>query len=261
MALQSRTGLLAGTRLDTMRCYRPNFMIDFHSHILPNMDDGPESVATSLAMLRHSFLQGVDVMVSTSHFYADEEFPQRFLERRTKAFRTLQEAMLLQAEVYPGIVLGAEVLYFPGISEADELLPLTIGSSRSILIEPPMTEWTDSMLDDIVLMGKKLKCKPVIAHVDRFMTYLQDESLISRVLERNMLVQVNADYFLNPATTKAAMKNLKLGNIHLIGSDCHDLGRRAPNLGAARKLATAYGLDREFRKLHRNALLLLRRKG
>lgn len=236
-------------------------MIDFHSHILPNMDDGPESVATSLAMLRHSFLQGVDVIVSTSHFYADNEYPQTFLERRTKAFQALQDAMLLQAEVYPGIVLGAEVLYFPGISEAEEIAPLMIGSSRSILVEPPMTQWTDSMLDDIVLMGKNLGCRPVIAHVDRFATYLRDDSLFSRVLERNMLVQVNADYFLNPATTKEAMKNLRQGNIHLIGSDCHNLEKRAPNLGPAQKLAKAHGLEREFKKLHQNALRLLRQKG
>ena len=57
-------------------------MIAFHSHILPQMDDGADCVETSLAMLRESFLQGVDIMVSTSHFYADEDYPQRFLERR-----------------------------------------------------------------------------------------------------------------------------------------------------------------------------------
>lgn len=236
-------------------------MVDFHSHILPDMDDGSESVATSLTMLRQSFLQGVDIMVSTSHFYGDEEYPRSFLKRRMKAFRTLQDAMLLQAEAFPIIVLGAEILYFPGISEAEELSTLMIGSSRSILIEPPMTHWSDSMLDDIVQMGENLNCVPVIAHVDRFMNYLRDDSLISRVLERNMLVQVNAEYFLNPATTKAAMKNLKQGRIQLIGSDCHNLGSRAPNLGAARNLAKAYGLEAEFNELSRNALRLLKRKG
>lgn len=236
-------------------------MVDFHSHILPDMDDGAENVATSLTMLRQSFLQGVDTIIATSHFYGNEEYPQSFLERRTKAYQTLQKAMLLQAEAFPIIVLGAEILYFPGISEAEELSSLMIGSSHSILIEPPMARWSDSMLDDIVQMGENLNCIPVIAHVDRFMNYLRDDSLIFRVLERNMLVQVNADYFLNPATTKTAMKNLRQGNIHLIGSDCHDLYSRAPNLDAARNLARSYGLEAEFAELSRNALRLLKGKG
>lgn len=236
-------------------------MIDFHCHILPNMDDGAESIATSLAMLRHSFLQGVDVMVSTSHFYGNEEYPQRFLVRRTEAWRRLQDAMLLQPEVFPYIVLGAEVLYFPGISEAEELELLRIGDSRCILIEPPMAKWSDAMLDDIVCMGENLGLQPVIAHVDRFMKYLRDESLITRVWERQMLVQVNADYFLDPVAAKSAMRNLRRGYIHLIGSDCHNLDSRAPNLEEARRTAIGWGLDREFERLSQNAMRLLKRKG
>lgn len=236
-------------------------MIDFHSHILPEMDDGADCVETSLAMLRESFLQGVDIMVSTSHFYADEDYPQRFLERRMETAKVLQDAMMLQAEVFPRIVLGAEVLYFPGISQAEELAPLMIGNSRCMLVEPPMAQWTDSMLDEILQMGENLKCRPVIAHVDRYMTYLEDESLISRVLEREMLVQVNAGYFLNPATTKSAMKHLKQGDIHLIGSDCHNMSTRAPNLGQVRRLVRTYGLQNEFNMLSRNAALLLKGKG
>ena len=236
-------------------------MIDFHSHILPQMDDGADCVQTSLSMLRASFQQGVDVIVSTSHFYADEDYPQRFLERRMKAFHTLQDAMLLQAEVFPEIILGAEVLYFPGISQAEELDGMMVGTSRCMLVEPPMADWTDSVLDEILQMGKNLKCRPVIAHVDRYMTYLEDDSLIDRVLERKMFVQVNAGYFLNPETTKNAMKHLKRGEIHLIGSDCHNMGKRAPNLGQARRLARAHGLLKEFEMLSRNAALLLNQKG
>ncbi len=236
-------------------------MIDFHSHILPQVDDGADCVETSLSMLRESFLQGVDVIVSTSHFYADEDYPQRFLERRMKAFKTLQNAMLLQAEVFPRIILGAEVLYFPGISQAEELSSMMIGASRCMLVEPPMANWTDSMLDEIFQMGKNLKCRPVIAHVDRYMTCLKEESLITRVLEREMLVQVNAGYFIDPATTKSAMKHLRQGEIHLIGSDCHNMSTRAPNLGQARRIARTFGLQKEFEMLSRNAALLLKQKG
>lgn len=234
-------------------------MVDFHSHILPHMDDGPDSLDMSLAMLRRSFLQGVDVMVSTSHFYADEEYPQAFLARRREAFARLQDAMLLSAEVYPRIVLGAEVLYFPGISMAEEMAEFIIGGS-CILVEPPMAPWSEEMLDEIVLLGENLHCRPVVAHVDRYMRMLRDDTLMDRVCRRGLLVQVNADYFLNPKTEKAAARHLKNGDIHLIGSDCHNLDTREPNLGPAWKRAKAMGLEAEFRALEKNALTLLGEK-
>ena len=236
-------------------------MIDFHSHILPNMDDGPQSVSESLTMLRRSFLQGVDAVVSTSHFYADEEYPRDFLRRRKEAFEVLQDAMLMSTEVYPRIILGAEVLYFPGIGEAREIQSLFIGNARTILIEPPMTPWSDIMLDEIAQMGVNFNCIPVIAHVDRFMKYLRDDTLLDRVLLRNMRVQVNADYFLEPDTAEEAMENLLAGKIQLIGSDCHNLSSRAPNLGQVRKQLRACGAEAAMRELHQNAAELLLWRG
>ena len=236
-------------------------MIDYHCHILPKMDDGPDELSESLAMLRQSYQQGVEAMVSTSHFYADEDYPAQFVERRNTAFLRLREAMLRDTEAYPLIVLGAEVLYFPGISQAQDIEKLTIGSGATIMVEPPMAPWSDAMLDEIVQLGNNLNCKPVIAHVDRFMRMLRDERLIDRVLERELLVQVNAGYFIDPKTVRSAVRNLKKGKIHLIGSDCHNLTARAPNMGLARQQVKAFGAESEFNELRRNAVKLLFPRG
>ena len=232
-------------------------MIDFHSHILPDMDDGPDTVQNSLFMLRKSFLQGVNTFVSTSHFYSDEECPAEFLKRRDFAADQLKQAMLYSPMVYPKVVLGAEVLYFPGISDAEGIDSLRIENSRCILIEPPMAPWSEDMLDDIQQLRYNFDLIPVIAHVDRYMTMLKDNSLIDRVLQRRLLVQVNGSCFLNPKTMKAALGNLKAGKIHVIGSDCHNLDLRPPNLSLVRKLAKEQGAEAEFQKLHRNAAVLL----
>ena len=236
-------------------------MIDYHCHILPQVDDGPDRLSESLTLLRRSYQQGVEIMVSTCHFYADEDDPQSFLDRRNAAFQRVREAMLRDAEVYPMIVLGAEVLYFPGISEARDIEKLTIGSGRTMLVEPPMAPWSDDMLDEIAELGENLGCRPVIAHVDRYMRMLKDKHLLNRVLERNLLVQVNASWFLDPKTVKTAVRNLKQGKIHLIGSDCHNLLGRSPNLGQARQQAKAFGAEAEFEELRRNALRLLFPRG
>ena len=165
--------------------------------------------------------------------------------------------MFTSTEVYPDIVLGAEVLFFPGISEAEEIIDMKVGDSNCILVEPPMAPWSDRMLDEIAQMGENFKCTPIIAHVDRYMQILRDKKLIDRVRERDMLVQVNADYFLNPKTVKSAIQNLKNGKIQLIGSDCHNLGSRSPNLALARKQAKVYGAEWEFNQLRQNAVELL----
>ena len=88
---------------------------DFHSHILPCVDDGSHSVEESLQMLRMEAEQGVTHVVLTPHFYAKHDSPERFLQRRAAAWETLQAAMAGE-EGLPQITLCAEVYYFPGIS-------------------------------------------------------------------------------------------------------------------------------------------------
>ena len=56
-------------------------IIDFHSHVLPGIDDGSDDVATSLAMLEASRAQGVDVVIATPHFYAEKEKMDSYLEK------------------------------------------------------------------------------------------------------------------------------------------------------------------------------------
>ena len=235
-------------------------MIDFHSHVLPKMDDGPKSLRESLEMLSLCFQQGVDAVVSTSHFYADREDPRTFLLRRNRRLQALQEAMLCSTEVYPRIISGAEVLYFPGISQAREVAELSI-AGRAILIEPPMAPWSDDMLDEIVCLGENFDRKPVVAHVDRYMRMLGDNGLIDRVLERGLLVQVNGSYFLDEKRQKAAIRNLKKGKIHLLGSDCHGIERRAPVLGEAAQVIRKHLGDNALRDVDRLALQLLDGRG
>lgn len=236
-------------------------MIDFHSHILPGMDDGAENLEQSLDMLRQSFLQGVDAVVLTSHFYGHEEDPRTFLRRRRESVRRLAEGMLCRAEVYPRVIPGAEVLYFPGIGTAEEVAELRIGNSRCILVEPPMEPWSETMLEEIRQLGENFQLVPVLAHVDRYMTLLRDRTLMDRALQKGLQIQVNGSYFLNPKTRKAAFANLKAGKIHVIGSDSHNLESRPPNLGQVRKLARDNDAQQAFAQLRRNAVRLLTRGG
>ena len=224
-------------------------MVDFHSHFLPGIDDGAEDVPTGAEMLRESYRQGVRVICATPHFYADEDDPKRFLARRDEAFRRLRDALAGEKEI-PEIVLGAEVLYFPGISVADEVRALAVGDTPFLLIEPPMVPWSETMLDEIEQCGASLRCVPVVAHIDRYMRMLRAPELIDRVRGRRMLVQVNAGFFLHPEHSGRALELLREGRIHFIGSDCHDPVRRPPNLGPAEETIKEAGLGDLSAKLH-----------
>jgi len=236
-------------------------MVDFHAHILPGMDDGAENEEMSLEMMAESYRQGVRLICATSHFYADEENPARFIARRDEAFLRLREAAKAKPGKYPAIVFGAEVLYFPGMSGAEELSEFRIGASPFLLVEPPMHKWSETMLDEIELTGKNLGCIPVIAHIDRYIRYLQDNTLFERVKGRRMLTQVNASFFINQETALFAIEKFKDGSIHFIGSDCHNVGRRAPNIGPATKRIIASGAAELNDEFHERVLKLICPKG
>ena len=206
-------------------------MFDCHCHILPGIDDGSKNVDMSLEMLKMSADQGVEGIVFTPHFYADENGPEKFLERRNRALAEL-EANLDKLEVVPKYLTGAEVHYFRGMSRVDSLESLCIGNSDYILIEMPFRDWQANFIDEIEEISKVLGLKVIIAHIERY--FDQDRRLVKRLLDNpELLIQCNAEFFIEKHTASKAIKMLKSGRIDLLGSDCHRVEHRRPNLAEA----------------------------
>lgn len=205
---------------------------DFHSHILPGIDDGSASLEESLEMLRQMSRQGISRVVATPHFYGHQDSPRRFVARRQEAFRRLTEAVREHPEL-PEIRLGAEVYYFPGISECEELELLKLEGTPYILVEMPMAKWTDSMYRDLQGIREKQGLIPIVAHVDRYIAPFRTHGIPERLAKLPVLVQANASFFIARSTRSMALRMLKAGQIQLLGSDCHNLDSRAPRLGEA----------------------------
>lgn len=204
--------------------------VDFHSHILPGVDDGSCSVEESLAMLRMEAEHGVSHVVATPHFYANHDTPERFLKRRSEAWERLQAALAGEPEL-PKITLGAEVYYFPGISDSGALPQLTIGQKSFIMVEMPAVPWSQSMYQEIEGIYEKTGITPVIAHIDRYISPFRSHEILKRLEQMPVLVQANGSFFLRPSTASMAMRMLKENRIQFLGSDCHNMGDRRPNLG------------------------------
>lgn len=209
-----------------------SMMIDWHSHILPGIDDGSTCVEESLALLRAEADQGIRRVIATPHFYAHHSTPEVFLENRRLAEQRLREAAAEQTGL-PEISLGAEVYYFQGMHHCDALRELTIGGSEYILIELPFGVWTDKIYRELTLIHKTQGLIPIIAHVDRYLSPLARRQIPERLAELPVLVQANGEFFLNRFTAGKALRMLRQGHIHLLGSDCHNTTARKPNLGAA----------------------------
>lgn len=205
---------------------------DFHSHILPDIDDGSRNLEESLQMLHLEAKQGIQHVVATPHFYAHRDTIERFLKKRQSAEAILRESLLDYPEL-PEVHIGAEVYYFRGISSSDRIPELTIDKKSCILIEMPHGEWTGSMYQELELLYTRFGLTPIIAHIDRYLRPFQGRKSLERLADLPVLVQANADFFLNKSTANRALRMLKQDQIQLLGSDCHNLTSRKPNLGPA----------------------------
>lgn len=205
-------------------------IIDFHSHILPGIDDGSRSVEESIALLQKQAQQGITHVIATPHFYPQYDSPEHFLKRRGEAEALLREEMNKYTDL-PELSVGAEVYFFSGISDSEAILPLTIDKKRCILLEMPPAPWTDSMYRELEGLYSKQGLLPVIAHIDRYIGRFRTYGIPQRLAELPVMVQANAEFFLRKATSARALRMLHKGQIHLLGSDCHDLTFRSPNLG------------------------------
>ncbi len=208
-------------------------VIDFHSHILPGIDDGSSSVETSLEMLSMSRQQGVELIVATSHFYADKDSIESFLGRRQQAYESL---MAEHQQNLPKIIPGAEVYYFDGISRTDKTMQLCIRGTNVLLLEMPFVTWTQSVLDEVGVLLRKRDCRVVIAHLERYQKIPGNKPWIDRLLQMPVIVQVNAEGLLDWRMRGSLVKMFKEGTARLLGSDCHNVSTRPPNLGEGREV-------------------------
>ena len=207
-------------------------------------------------MLQALARQGITQVVATPHFYPRHDDLQRFLERRDRGEKVLREEMT-RHEGLPELLIGAEVAFFRGISESDCLTELTIRGERCILIEMPLPPWPEEFYRELEDIRTKRNILPVIAHIDRYIQPLRTFGIPKRLAQMPVYIQANGEFFLERSTARMALRMLKAGQIHLLGSDCHNLSDRKPNLGPAlEKIRKGCG-DRIMTRLHENERTVL----
>ncbi|HRR75508.1 MAG TPA: capsular polysaccharide biosynthesis protein [Ruminococcus sp.] len=198
---------------------------EHHCHILPGIDDGADSVETSLAMAELMKEQGVGRIVATPHFYAHrEKSVERFLKKREEAFRALKKS----SPAVGDIILGAEVAIENGLSKLPEIEKLAFQGTDVILLELPYRAYSHWMSDEIYDISTKFGLKVVIAHIHRYLDYYS-KSDYEEILSAKAVFQVNNEAFGSFRERRFVKKLIKSGLPVIFGSDSHNMGSRKPN--------------------------------
>ena len=224
-----------------------NYIIDFHSHMRPGIDDGSADIFESEKMLRASAMQGIDEVFLTSHFYAESMELKQFISEREYAFNKLIRYLSGIEYNFPKLRLGAEVAYYMGISHSESIKKLAIDGTNLILIEMPFFNWSKNMMSEVLDMIDSLKLIPVLAHIERYLDYVSSWDL-KKMVKAGVLIQTNASFILSQP--KRVNKMIKKGMVHFFGSDAHNTGSRQQQLG--------YAIDKLFEMNEKQAVSLLK---
>lgn len=213
-------------------------IVDFHSHILPAIDDGSRSVEESVEMLRTMRQQGVDCLVATPHFYPDRIGLTEFLRNRERAYKEISSERSIDT---PSIKCGAEVAFFRGIGKSEMIDRLCIDNTKLLLLEMPFRNWTAYDLEEIEKLIDK-GIKPILAHIERYFLLQRDQTSFQKIMQLPIYAQMNAGAFSSFRMRRIAFKIIDYGRPVLLGSDCHNMKDRCPNLSVGRKaLQKKYG--------------------
>lgn len=213
-------------------------MIDIHSHIIFDVDDGPKTFEESLDLIEASYAQGVRGIVSTSH-------------RRKGMFETSEEKIYAnfsrvkeEAEKrHPDLKIyyGAEIYFTSDIIAKleDNHIPRMHGTDFALIEFSAATSWKDihSGLSSVIRAG----VTPIIAHIERYDALEERKDRVKELINMGCYTQINSVHVLKPKLfgdkdkrrKKRARYFLDHDLVHCVASDMHNLTSRPPFMDQA----------------------------
>lgn len=229
-----------------------NNLVETHSHILPSIDDGAKDLDTSMRMVYQLYKQGARKIIATPHYYSDQLPLADFIAKREKALAELNEEMPDMVKIIP----AAEVFITEYLFNNNDLSALSFGKENYILIEHPFScEFNEKHFDRLQSLICDYNLTPILAHIERYPTLMNNEDILDELIRIGCLTQVNikAVAELPLFQKRKLIKYIKNGKVHLLGSDCHNLESRAPEYEAGAKAIIRKCGEDKFRELIDNA--------
>lgn len=225
--------------------------IDFHSHILPGMDDGSKNLSESIKLLESLAAQKVDTVVLTSHFYRKNEDIKTFTERRKKAYYILSEAAV-NIKNCPKMLLGAEIYFYPSLSEDPDFHLLCTEGTNFILLELPFEKYFDNFYRNFAKFYSRCDHKIVLAHIERYLSFNNTIDDILKLSEYgDFLCQMNCSSIARAKffERKKLLKYIDNDIISVLGTDTHNITTRPPEFKQAEDIIVSKLGKDKFKKL------------
>lgn len=197
-------------------------MIDIHSHILPDIDDGSRTIEESMEIIKKASKNGVTDIIVTPHYIVGSDYMVNNADKR-KLLNKLKR--LAKKEQLPiNLYLGNEVFVENEMVDLKKSAEIaTLHNSKYLLFELPLN-YKYNGIDEVLFT---LGCKgfvPVIAHPERYAFIKEDPSQIEKLIDEGALFQCNIGSFLGTYGKKAqetVILLLKHRAITFIASDIH----------------------------------------
>ena len=210
-------------------------IIDIHSHILPNVDDGSDSFDTSLAILKKQQLKGVEKVILTPHYkHGSYNTPINELQEKFRDFKNKVKEKGLNVELFLGQEIFCDDDIYDNLKNG---VVSSINNTKYVLVE--FNIFRSSPILEYVRNLTALGYVPIIAHVERYL-YLDAESLID-LKQMGALIQANAESVIGHNGKKMQdylLEGIAKGLIDFVASDIHT--KRQTKLYKAYKIVEKY---------------------
>lgn len=205
-------------------------IIDIHSHILPNVDDGSIDMDMSISMAKSYIENGIKKVIATPHYIygsMDNSLNNNKIVLNKLNKRLFEEALDLE------VFLGSEIyVSMDTVDDISNEKVSTLNNSRYVLLELAMHDipmYMESLLYELQLKDYV----PIIAHPERNAKIIDDPNILYDYIDNGSLAQINLPSLEGRYGRQVkATANILLEHnmIHFIGSDAHSNGERSPNV-------------------------------
>lgn len=189
-------------------------MIDIHSHLIPNIDDGSKSLEESIEIIRQASFNGVTDLIVTPHFILGSTYNADNTKKKT-LFEQLKQKVF-EENIKVNLYLGNEVFIEPNMIELlQENQIMTLNNSRYLLFELPINNEYKNV-KEIVFHLKVNGCEPILAHPERYSFFQKNPNVLFELYEQGVHFQCNTGSFYGVYGKEAKQLFLLLLKHHMI---------------------------------------------
>jgi len=204
-------------------------MIDLHCHVLPGIDDGPDTIEDALVLARAAVAAGIGTLVATPHVNSRTPNDSATIARLVNTLNERLTDERIDLEVVPGSEIAVSHL---SEIEPAELSRLGLGGGPWLLVEPPFTSVAVG-LEGLVHGLQRRGHRVVLAHPERSPALQRDRQIVRSLADAGVLMSITAGSLtgrFGSTVRRFALELAREGLMHNVTSDAHDGVRRPPSL-------------------------------